>query len=404
MGINATHSSVPFRSRFRAPMVVAATALILIARRPFALLHPQLFAEDGIVFWNSDYQRGWHAIFEEYAGYLHLTPRIVAWISGWFDPLHAPARLYAGALLVHLAVVAILFSRRVPLPCKPILAVLTALVPHTGEVFTNVTNIQWPLALGQVLLLIAAEPETALQQGFDLGAMVLMGLTGPFSIFFAPAFVLRALHRRTRAGAALAATCVATAGLQAWELVHDLPMHGNASAPWVLAKALANRAWAVLFGGFRLGEPGEPAFWLVVGAVGTMVFVGLMVRRGPWREARITLLVCWLLLMGSVAVKFIHEPEAILSPVNGDRYFYLPHVLALWGLVLVFAGMQSRWRWAPLVAVAAAVGMGWSQFVEPPRPITPWASEMPLVRAGKPFSIPTLPEGMDIPSPGKPAR
>src|SRR5476649_1587010 len=71
-------------------LTLLACAAILFARRPSALLCPQFYCEDGMVYFTAARAHGFASQFEIYAGYQQLVPRIVAWIASLFDPRYAP--------------------------------------------------------------------------------------------------------------------------------------------------------------------------------------------------------------------------------------------------------------------------------------------------------------------------
>lgn len=99
---------------------VAVAAVCLALRKPWALLTPQLWAEDGSIFLVQDEQLGLAAWFTPYNGYLHLLPRIVAWVtSRTLDVAWWPAAYNGAAYLVTLALFGRLASRRVNLPANP---------------------------------------------------------------------------------------------------------------------------------------------------------------------------------------------------------------------------------------------------------------------------------------------
>ena len=50
--------------------------IVIISRRPDAILNPQFWAEDGSVFYAQAYNKGIiNSLFLPYAGYLHAVPR-----------------------------------------------------------------------------------------------------------------------------------------------------------------------------------------------------------------------------------------------------------------------------------------------------------------------------------------
>lgn len=109
--------------------VLAATA-ILIARKPWALTTPQLWAEDGSVHLNLVDQWGLRALIIPDRGYLNLIPRIIAWVAKiTADVAHWPAMYNGAALLVTVLVFARLASDRLALPGKAWLVLAFVLVP-----------------------------------------------------------------------------------------------------------------------------------------------------------------------------------------------------------------------------------------------------------------------------------
>jgi hypothetical protein len=200
-----------------ATLFVVAGALYL--RKPGVFARPQFWAEDGSVFYYQAVVDRAPAVFKPYGGYLHLVPRLTAALAAACDPLYAPTVFLAVSLLLTLGVAAACFSPRVDLPCRPLLALSLVLVPHTGEVFANLTNLQWILALGFLLLLLAEDARTPWQQCVDLGSVILLGLTGPFVVLWLPLFWWRFRRRRTSAAGILAGMATVLAGAQIVVLV-----------------------------------------------------------------------------------------------------------------------------------------------------------------------------------------
>jgi hypothetical protein len=132
-----------------------------------------------------------------------------------------PAAYVGISLIVLLAVVPALFSPRLDLPARPACALV--LIPHTGEAIGNLTNLQWVCGLGLVWLLLARDASTMRQHVTDGIIALVFGLTGTFSILFAPLFTWRAWRRRTAASLVLAVLVVITAGVQLWTIAHSPP-------------------------------------------------------------------------------------------------------------------------------------------------------------------------------------
>jgi hypothetical protein len=152
-------------------------------------------------------------VIEPFVGYHHFAIRLVAWAAVQFDPLYAPTIFLIASVLVTLAVAAACFSKRIDLPCRPLFALSIVLVPHTCEVFANLTNINWILALGLILLVLAKDPTTPLQWVVDIAVIIVAGLSGPFLVIWLPLFFWRVVRRRTIASGTIALLAVACATL-----------------------------------------------------------------------------------------------------------------------------------------------------------------------------------------------
>jgi len=81
-------------------VAVLVAALVVFLRFPDALVHPQLFAEGGYVFFAGAYTDGLSSVLKPYAGYLHFVPRLVALGAMEIDPKWTPAIYNVFAFLV----------------------------------------------------------------------------------------------------------------------------------------------------------------------------------------------------------------------------------------------------------------------------------------------------------------
>lgn len=377
---------------------IALAGVILILRRPDALLAPQFFAEDGVIFFLNAYENGPKAIVESYAGYLHVAPRLIAWFANHFDPLWIPAIYNYTAWAVAVLVVAAIFSPRIRLPAKSFLAISVALVPHTGEVLISFTNIQWWLALALVLLLLAEDARKPVEYFGDLFVLVLCGLSGPFLIFLFPLYVVRALVRRGFVSFSYAVLAGLTAAVQALSLYQHRAAFMQTAPPDVgrLLSGFAGRIFATFGAGY--GLPSFPSNSLLIGG-GVILAAGvfwLALRPGEWRLQRSYLALAAACFVIPVGVKFYHDAATIAAPENGDRYFFLPHVLLGWLLVVGCAQFRGRRR----LLLAAVLGLSWianiPYFRVPPLKDYHWSHHVQPIREGRDFVVPINPSGWQI--------
>jgi hypothetical protein len=355
------------------------------------------------MFFADAYARGPMAVVAPYNGYVHLLPRLTAWFAMGFDPRWMPA-VYAGvAFGIWLAVAFALFSPRVILPAKPALALAVALVPHSGEVFICLSNVQWPLALGLVLLLVAEDADTPARRAFDRAAALLCGLTGPFSAFLLPLFVVRAAIRRSRESVWIAGSVALVGGVQAALIYHfrnlfALAAPGNPA--WLLS-AMGGRLYGTFFAGYRLPQFRPDPTWIAVGIGLTVFGAAAALRPGSWSRAQRMLAGAWVCLALPVAIKFLRASDAISVPANGDRYFFLPHVLLAWLLIILCADFRGLKRILALMPLAGALAANVPCLRAPPMRDFAWAQQVQPIRERKAFSIPINPDGWVVRSAGK---
>ena len=385
------------------PLTLLTLAVILFFRRPDMLIHPQFWAEDGAIFFRQNYEHGLGALFIPYAKYIHLIPRLVAYLASFFPVAAAPALYAYATLAMTLGVGAKLLSPRLALPYKPLLVVAVALVPTGGEVILNLTNIHWYTALLLIALVLQKPPTTRWQLASDFFLLLLAGLTGPFIIAFAPLFLLRWLKRWDNYSSYLACGALLLTGIQGYAI---LGAGGPSAISWDWAAwiAVLGRRYA---GTLFLGNGVAPyiaypfLFLITVGVPAAILF---FVARSKQAEKllfpTVIVLFAAALVAGATFYKFKAAPEALIHLYNGDRYFYLSRLMVMWGLIfcLSIEGLAKRLAAASLLLAVLAAAT--TQFQVAPMRDYAWGSYAPQVeqafRSGEPLQIPINPPGWNV--------
>ena len=390
--------------------LVLACAVLLALRKPWALHTPQLWAEDGSIFLTQNEQIGVRAWWEPYNGYLHLLPRLIAWIASHVaDPAWWPAIYNGLAFAITVALFARLASRRVELPAKPWLMLTFVLVVGSGEVLINVTNLQWVTAFFLVFQLFTVPARTLGQRLGDLAILLLIGLNGPFAIVFLPLFAWRAWRERTldTVGALMAVGLCAA--VQGWFLIRTGPgMHlHSGSEPFVPFKFLSIIGSRLVT--WPLFGPHAVRAWpqWIHAAIAVFGIVPLLLwalRHDPRRRWRRYIVVAF----SVVTIVSVYRARVDTwnddNLVNGDRYFYIPRVLLAWLLVWEFDTRPRIIGWAARGLCALAVIMHAPRFILPAPQDYHWAEHCDPIRRGVPANIYTLPEGWWIEYPGRPTK
>jgi hypothetical protein len=83
------------------PAILGACALffaiVLFVRCPATILHPEFWAEDGVIWYSDAYTIGWHSLFSPHTGYLQTISRLVALVAQGFPLQWAPGIFVAAA-------------------------------------------------------------------------------------------------------------------------------------------------------------------------------------------------------------------------------------------------------------------------------------------------------------------
>jgi hypothetical protein len=205
----------PFDDHDRQPssqtsaLAFIAVFLLIAYKSPDALTHSQFWAEDGRIFFQQQFGRLIPPLFASYNGYLHVIPRLTAWISAAFPYKSQPFAFNLLAIVIGSASVFHFAKRSEILAPFWVTVAIFILAPTTGEEFGSIANAHW---LTQFSLFAASlypkqlhintdnNTKKVLKKCLYWSAIICMSLSGPFSIFCAllgaALFACNALHLR----------------------------------------------------------------------------------------------------------------------------------------------------------------------------------------------------------------
>lgn len=404
-----THSSIapaesPTQRAWRLPAVwtLLAGAAILWARRPDQIANPQLWAEEGIFFFQARVQ-GWEAFTLELAGYSQLAPRVLAGIASLVDPAHVPTVFVGGAVLLTLYVMALLLSRRFPLPFRSGCALALVLAPDASEVLLHAGNIQWILALALTALLVYSDPTSRLQSAHDVTAAALIGLSGPFSIILAPLYLWRWLVRRTSASAVLAVVVAACALLQGVSILRhpqQMPTGGTFDIAATAAFPGARVLGGMFLGPWQMsGLPVALSIGLTAATLGCVLVFAL--QKGKLRLPRLLLGMAFAGLLASTIFRCWHSMPALCVPSSATRYVYPLQVLFFWLLCSRLQAGKRRDQIFFGAVVLWVIATNIPRLQAAPLPDKQWMQYVPQLRRGEEVVVPINPDGWSFPFPAR---
>lgn len=366
---------------FAAICFVAALAA-LISRKPEQWFAPQFWAEDGTQFFFDAETHGWLSCLKPYAGYLLVGSRAIASMASWWPWEYQPAiYVFAAGALAAAVAVRIAFSR-LPMVVRVLGPVAVVAVPHSGEVFLNVTNLNWILALLLPLNLLEPSPTGRGETWRRSGEVLLAGLSGLNAIFLAPFALGWAWQQRWRREA-----CVVLAAWLLAVLIQITVLAGESESRAItgLGEIIGSLDWVVsryamtVFVG-RWAPFHSGWGWAIALVVIGMIAALLWDRTNRFRLQAIAL---WcagagLLVAGRFGSETWGHPFA-----GGARYTYVPLVLFLWGFAWLVAGTERRGsRILAMTLYLCPVVAAWSMWRSPPQPQFDWPGQVAEVRAG----------------------
>ena len=411
---------------------------ILFLREPLCITRPELWAEDGTMFFRQQLLLGPGAVLLTAGGYLDIVPRILALIASLFPVAWTPL-LYAiqSILLAGLCCwVFVLDDFRGLLQSgllRGLLCLLTAFGFPSQELIGNLTNVQWFFSLVAVPLTLAPPAcRTVLSRLLFAVVGLLIALSEPLTIILLPLIALRAFRTRKIEWFG-AATVIGT--LIEWAVIarhwaHPATVHGT---PFAMIKALAfttivaftnqvmmfsllgrrtvESVWIHHYDAFSLAlllaaaclavflyKTGNAAFrrrmetflWLIFSSLALAMLRGMeavfprMSSVQPYGSHRYYLLACWSFASLVIAAIVDRKPE-------------WPHAMQAFVIAVIFltgalenfnvtSQFANEWRsYAPAVQAWQADRAAGREHPEVIVPISPkrWIVELPKLRASQ---------------------
>lgn len=357
--------------------IAVLLAALLVARRPDALFNAQFWAEDGLVFFADDLLTGgWSSLLHPYSGYLHVVPRLVAVIGDPLPPAYVPLFYNACAIGIAAACCALFASAAYRFliasdVIRAVLCVLFAVVPFADEFVGTISNVQWYLSLGALLLVLApVHPRRTGRIVVQTVVVLLFSLSAPQTVIFVPLAAWLAVKRRWIAampclallGGAAAQVAVylsqrASVAGQGFDAVHVAIATVFAFSSRVVMSTIAGTAQAL-----EIAAAAPFVAPLVAAAVVVAAFA--FVRKDRQRLVHAAIVTALMVAAVALAMSFRGTAEQFANPAQifarGERYFLLPVCLLLVLVGIAVDGARGRARTyaasaALLVVTAGAV-------------------------------------------------
>lgn len=339
----------------------------LVSRRPSVLLRPQFWAEDGQLFYQQAHELGFfHPFLIPYAGYLHTLPRLTAGLSLLLPLSVAPLLFSLVALLTQSLPAIYLSSSRAekigPLSVRILLAFFYVGVPNVARIHGNMANAQWHLAVLCFLILLASPPKSVWAAIFDVTALSIGAVTGPFAIMLLPvAVVVARKHRDVWTMSRAGILCVGVLIISAMVLQspRSMSLIGLGASVPAFCRIVTFQVFFPVFRGINTSaqytrSPALLSFVSYAVPTAGLATLAYVFRRGSM-EARCFLLFAALALAASLAspLASASEPQwlALQRPGATHRYWLVPEL----AVTVAFVALASTATHSLVRAVGASL-------------------------------------------------
>ena len=372
---------------------VVAGAAVVLGRQQGPGATDTVWAEDGSVFLAQARDLGLGgSLFEPFAGYLHLVPRLAAAAVSAL-PLRAADTGFAVIAAGVAAACAVFVFRASSAHVRSLwgrVACAAPLVvsPLAGtEILANIANLHWYL-LYAAFWAVVWKPPSRWEAAVSASVVAAAVLSDPFALVLAPLVALRVVAAVVAFGASAVVQLVGVVGATGQRQLGE-----EAEVALLPFRYVVDVFGRGLAGDRFVGESGLSARGVAVAAVVVAgVAVVAWVRRRVVGE-RAALLAA----LGGVSVAYFVAPVA-LSGISAPRYAFAPALLATAALVVVLDGAALDRTTAAALAVVAAcwvVGLpSHNDRDEGPAWDEALAASAAACAPGERVDVPVLPRGM----------
>lgn len=340
--------------------VILVIFALLFFRNWRIFIGPEPWAEDMAVFLKDEYVTGFpYTAFALYAGYIHLLPRIIAWLSLTSGIENAMFVMNWSVLLIKV-MTCFLIYRSEAIRSRLLRTAVTAyliLIPFVNEIYNNVTNLQWWLIPLMALVILRRSPSLPALLADSL-ILILAGLTGVNSVIFAVPCAYLLLKDRTRESIIKNSVVILCAAVQFFCLCSS---GRSGTGTIVYEGGIADliscfSCRVILHTLFKLDAP----FCLAVPLLAAFTALLAFILKRCWKERAVRFITMFAAVYTAVILYNILKTEKDMSVIidgfAGERYFVFLRIctfaLLVSSLDLLFRSPRLRKNYKKLLTVS----------------------------------------------------
>jgi hypothetical protein len=288
-----------------------------------------------------------------------------------------------------------------------LLVVMYLGLPNCFELFWGITDANWLLVLSAFIVLVASTPRSAAAKVFDIGIMLLSGLTGPFSIFLFPISIFLAKRSRDHWRWVLAGVLGSCCLIQGWTLLTAAASGRPHSALGASPVLFARIVTAQIFFGTLIGSNGLS----MLRGQGALIFVACATVFGfsliafcfftSPLEMKLFLLFSEILLVASLIAPTVNPPAGtsvweILAVAPNIRYWFFPELAFAWSLLRCLRSRNDLLKIVSatlLLVMCIGVFRDWRHPAFSDQHFQDYVKQFEAAPAGSTVTVPLYPEG-----------
>jgi hypothetical protein len=360
-------------------------AFILLLRKPDAFLNPQLWAEDGAVFLVEQREDGSQALLNDYGGYYHLIPRLIALFSSVFPLDDIPVVYNYSAVLFILATGLLIHFSRVDLGVPKLLFALSLVL------------IQWFTAAIIPFLILQRPPESWKQGLLDAIEVFTIGMTGPFMLLATPLIIWRIVQsRKVHRYELPSCACV---GLSILLQAHSLLInHPNTPERPLILNDLLHVCF-LKFGSYLYFGKQLPESLPLLLSICAVIFLGVTFTAVCFLEKKQKQAIAVFLIFGMLtffaglfkASRSVDGDVLAFHPfLAGGRYYFLPF-LSLFYTYLILSYSSQKLKLIGYVGVVSILLSSATAFTFPPLTDFNWKQNVQQLERQQEIIVPINP-------------
>jgi len=305
----------------------------MLFRRFDAFSFPQLYGEDGPIFFQQCEELGWRSLLTPYNGYLHLLPRLVALLFGLlrvkYEYIPYCYNYSAFAIAYLTAIYLYLCAAQLNVHHKLFFSSVIFLLPMQAEVFMTITNLIWFTPLFLIAYLLAGHKLG--NPYLSLPVVCIASLSGPGALLLAPLAIYLILTKRKNASLPFIIallTIVVCGGIQFWMLktgggiARTFPA---ATEHLHLLKLATNNCSRIFFLDKLPAALNSPIKQMIGGASLFMIFIYIFIVKYKKIAAQEKIVLLYAAIVFLISFTAAYWPkESMVTSFVGARYYFIP--------------------------------------------------------------------------------